>query len=280
MLNITVASLTEVVRQSENSSILTNATLLRAPVDFEYPKFQLEKNGDVIRLEGEFVQEQLETSIGNWGQEETIVITRSNKRANMFNNHIRQQVYWFEEELSGGDLLMAVKNNYYWLPDNSSIGFIANGEMIKVKRMIRREELYGFHFAHIQAEFIDYPDEGEHEIIVLMDTLQVEGPNLPRDEMKRLFYAIERDYMDEPVKKKRYAKIMKNPYFNALQVKFAYAVTCHKSQGGQWAHVYLDQGYLTDEMMDTGYYRWLYTAFTRATDKLFLMNFKEEFFRD
>jgi exodeoxyribonuclease-5 len=270
--------LKEVVRQSKDSSILTNATLLRSGEELAYPQFSIDKGGDVVRLDGEDTQDCLESSIGNFGQEETIIITRSNKRANLYNNHIRARVFWFEEDLCGGDLLMAVKNNYYWLPDNSSMGFIANGEMMKVKRVGRREELYGFNFATIQAEFVDYPQEGEHEIIVMMDTLQAESPNLPREDMKRLFFEIEKDYANELNKKKRYDKILKDPYFNALQIKYAYAVTCHKSQGGQWAHVYIDQGYLTEEMLDEGYFRWLYTAFTRATERVFLMNFNKEFF--
>ena len=270
--------LNQVVRQAEDSSILRNATALRSAEEGAFPQFDLHEKDDLCRLSGEDVQEVIEQSYQEVGKEETIIITRSNKRANAYNQHIRARVLWFEEELSSGDLLMAVKNNYYWLADESTMGFIANGEMLLVKRVMRTEELYGFRFAHVRVQFVDYPQEVEKEIIVLLDTLTVEAPNLPRDEMKRLFFAIGEDYADEKNKKKRYNKIAKNPYFNALQVKYAYAVTCHKSQGGQWANVFIDQGYLTEEMMDASYFRWLYTALTRATDHVYLMNFDKAFF--
>jgi exodeoxyribonuclease-5 len=275
---ITEVKLSQVVRQGEGSSVLLNATALRSAEEGEFPSFKLENKGDLIRLPGDEIQERIENSYNQVGLEETILITRSNKRANQYNQLIRSSIFDFEEELCSGDLLMAVKNNYFWLADDSSIGFIANGEMLVVKRVIRREELYGFRFAEVTVQFVDYPQEVERDILVLLDTLDVEGPNLPRDEMKKLFFAVEQDYLDEHNKKKRYDKILKNPHFNALQVKYAYAVTCHKSQGGQWANVFLDQGYLTEEMLDAGYFRWLYTALTRATEKVYLMNFKDEFF--
>jgi exodeoxyribonuclease-5 len=277
-IQITEVKLSQVVRQSEGSSVLLNATALRSAEDGEFPQFYLQDKGDLIRLPGDEIQERIEDSFNQVGVEETILITRSNKRANAYNQLIRSAIFDFEEELCSGDLLMAVKNNYFWLADDSSIGFIANGEMLIVKRVIRREELYGFRFAEVTVQFVDYPQEVERDILVLLDTLEVEGPNLPRDEMKKLFFAVEQDYLDERNKRKRYEKILKNPHFNALQVKYAYAVTCHKSQGGQWANVFLDQGYLTEEMLDAGYFRWLYTALTRATEKVFLMNFKDEFF--
>lgn len=275
---ITEVKLSQVVRQEEGSSVLSNATALRSAEEGEFPNFNLEKNGDLIRLPGDEIQERIEDSFNRVGVDETILITRSNKRANQYNQLIRSAIFDFEEDLCSGDLLMAVKNNYYWLADDSSIGFIANGEMLVVKRVIRREELYGFRFAEVTVQFVDYPQEVERDILVLLDTLDVEGPNLPREEMKKLFFAVEQDYLDEHNKRKRYEKILKNPHFNALQVKYAYAVTCHKSQGGQWANVFLDQGYLTEEMLDAGYFRWLYTALTRATEKVYLLNFKDEFF--
>jgi exodeoxyribonuclease V len=277
-LIITEVKLSQVVRQGEGSSVLLNATALRSADEGEFPQFRLEEKGDLIRLPGDEIQERIETSFNQVGVEETILITRSNKRANAYNQLIRSAIFDFEEELCSGDLLMAVKNNYFWLADDSSIGFIANGEMLVVKRVIRREELYGFRFAVVTVQFVDYPQEVERDILVLLDTLEVEGPNLPREEMKKLFFEIEKDYLDEHNKRKRYDKIVKNPHFNALQVKYAYAVTCHKSQGGQWSNVFLDQGYLTEEMLDAGYFRWLYTALTRATEKVYLMNFKDEFF--
>jgi exodeoxyribonuclease-5 len=275
---ITETRLSQVVRQDEGSSVLLNATALRSAEEGEFPKFTLEKKGDLIRLPGDEIQERIEDSFNRVGVEETILITRSNKRANQYNQLIRSAIFDYEEELCSGDLLMAVKNNYFWLADDSSIGFIANGEMLLVKRVLRREELYGFRFAEVTVQFVDYPQEVERDILVLLDTLDVEGPNLPREEMKKLFFAVEQDYLDEHNKRKRYEKILKNPHFNALQVKYAYAVTCHKSQGGQWSNVFLDQGYLTEEMLDAGYFRWLYTALTRATDRVYLMNFKDEFF--
>jgi len=277
---ITEVKLSQVVRQGEGSSVLLNATALRSAEENEFPQFHLEKKGDLIRLPGDEIQERIEDSYNQVGLDETILITRSNKRANAYNQLIRSAIFDYEEELCSGDLLMAVKNNYFWLSDDSSIGFIANGEMLLVKRVIRREELYGFRFAEVTVQFVDYPQEVEREILVLLDTLEVEGPNLPREELKKLFFAVEQDYLDEHNKRKRYEKVLKNPHFNALQVKYAYAVTCHKSQGGQWANVFLDQGYLTEEMLDQGYFRWLYTALTRATEKVYLLNFKDEFFSE
>ncbi len=277
-LAISEVSLLQVVRQAENSSVLKNATHLRSAEERDFPKFSIYQGGDLQRLLGEEVQDTIEQSYQDVGKEETIIITRSNKRANAYNQQIRARVMAFEEELCSGDLLMAVKNNYYWLSDESAMGFIANGEMLVVKRVMRVEELYGFRFAEVRVEFIDYPDEVEKEILVLLDTLAVEAPNLPREQMKKLFFEIGEDYSDEKNKKKRFEKILKNPYFNALQVKYAYAVTCHKSQGGQWANVFVDQGYLTEDMLDQNYFRWLYTALTRATEKAYLLNFKNEFF--
>ncbi len=279
-LFINEVRLTQVVRHTEGSSILFNATKLRSAEEGEFPQFHLESLGDLSRLPGEDVQDVIEQSYQQVGVEETIIITRSNKRANAYNQQIRSRVFWFEEELCSGDLLMAVKNNYYWLSDESSMGFIANGEMLLVRRVIRTEKMYGFRFAEVRVRFIDYPEEMEKDILVLLDTLTVEGPNLPRADMKKLFFEIGEDYNDEKNKRKRFEKILKNPYFNALQVKYAYAVTCHKSQGGQWAHVFIDQGYLTEEMLDESYFRWLYTALTRGTEKVYMMNFKNEFFAE
>ena len=213
-----------------------------------------------------------------FGSEETIVITRSNKWANTYNNQIRSRILWYEDLLCSGDCLMVVKNNYYWIDDASSVGFIANGELMKVIRILKRENLYGFEFIRAIMQFVDYPDVAEIEVILLPETLNAEGPNLSRDRMKELFFAIEKDYEHERNKRKRYDLIMKNPYFNALQVKYAYAVTCHKSQGGQWASVFIDQGYITEEMMTSDYYRWLYTALTRATERVYLVNFSDEYF--
>ena len=278
LVNVSSYMLSEVLRQSEDSDILWNATKLRSTEWVDYPKFTLHKKGDLVRISGMELQEELESSFSNYGSEDTIIITRSNKRANEFNRQVRGRILWFEEELCSGDALMVVKNNYFWLGDDTRVGFIANGEIIQVKRIIKIENLYGFEFARVLVEFVDYQDLGDVELLIHTESLSAEGPALPRDRMKELFFEIERDYAHIREKKKRYEAILSDPYFNALQVKYAYAVTCHKSQGGQWSHVYIDQGYLTDEMLGPEYYRWLYTALTRATEKVFLVNFSDEFF--
>lgn len=272
--------LSEVLRQAQDSEILRNATLLRNTEWIDYPRFSIREQTDLVRLNGTDLQDELENSMSKYGTEDSIIITRSNKNANMYNQQIRGRIMWFEEKLCSGDSLMVVKNNYFWLGDDSKVGFIANGEIIKVRRILRIEELYGFEFARILVTFPDYEDLGEVEVVIHAEALTAEGPNLSRDRMKVLFYEVERDYSHITQKKKRYEAILSDPYFNALQVKYAYAVTCHKSQGGQWKHVYIDQGYITEEMMGPDYYRWLYTALTRGTEKVFLVNFLDEFFVD
>ena len=277
-LEIVDYTLSEVLRQAYDSEILRNATLLRNTEWIDYPKFDLRKGGDLIRLEGFDLQDALETSYGRSGQEETIIITRSNKQANAYNQQIRGRILWFEEQLCSGESLMVVKNNYFWMGDDSKMGFIANGEQLRLIRVLKREELYGFEFVRVSVLFVDYKDLGEVELIMHTETLTSEGPSLSRERMKDLFFAVEIDYAHIRNKKKRYEAILTNPYFNALQVKYAYAITCHKSQGGQWADVFIDQGYISDEVLGPDYYRWLYTALTRATDKAYLVNFADEFF--
>ncbi len=276
-LSIVEFSLTKVLRQEQASSILANATVLRS-ISEGKPNFECIPGGDLIRLPGDELQDQLERSYDDAGSEETIIITRSNKRANLYNNQIRARILWYEEQLCSGDSLMAVKNNYYWVDEQSSMGFIANGEMMKVIRVRGYETMYGFEFAKIIVRFTDFSNVDEMELLVLTEALQTEGPSLTRSRMKELFFAVEQDYMHEKNKRKRYQLILKDPYFNALQVKYAYAVTCHKSQGGQWAHVFIDQGYVDEESINTEYYRWLYTALTRASEKAFLVNFPDEYF--
>lgn len=270
--------LKEVLRQAHDSSVLKNATLLRNTDWVDYPKFQLSKHSDLIRITGNELQDHLESSYNNFGQEDTILITRSNKQANLYNQHIRGRILWYEELLCSGDCLMVVKNNYFWLGDETKIGFIANGELIKVVRLRKIEELHGFEFAHVIVRFVDYEDLGDVELIIHTESILTEGPNLPRDRMKDLFYSVEKDYSHIRTKKDRYDAILSDPYFNALQVKYAYAITCHKSQGGQWANVYIDQGFINKDVLNNDYYRWLYTALTRATEKVFLVNFADEFF--
>lgn len=279
-LKITAYKLNEVVRQAFDSEILRNATRLRNTDWVDYPKFNIREKTDLFRITGAELQEELESSYSNVGAEETIVITRSNKNANLYNQQIRGRILWYEEELCSGDSLMVVKNNYFWLGDDNRIGFIANGEIVKVKRILKREEMYGFEFATVSVEFIDYADLGDVELIIHTESLMSDGPALTRERMKDLFYAVEADYGHLRAKKERYDAILADPYFNALQVKYAYAVTCHKSQGGQWAHVYIDQGFINDDILGPDYYRWLYTALTRGTEKVFLVNFMDEFFEE
>lgn len=271
--------LQQVMRQESNSSILEHATMLRSENLTGFPKFQIQAGSNLIRIDGHELQDALESSYNRCGTDETIIITRSNKRANNYNQQIRNRIFWYEEEMCSGDLLMVVKNNYSWLEEQSPMGFIANGELLQVKRIKLEESLYGFRFLHILASFPDYPDVGEKELIINLDTTLIEGPSLPRDRMKELFFEIEKDYSHLHLKKERYDAVLNNPYFNALQVKFAYAVTCHKAQGGQWQEVYIDQGMLPEDM-DGNYYRWLYTALTRAEKKAYLVNFSQEFFAD
>ncbi len=277
-LNISHYKLTSVIRQSNDSEILRNATLLRNTEWGSYPKFELVRNSDLKRINGLELQEELEKSYSEDGMSETMIVTRSNKQANLYNQHIRGRILWYEEQLCSGDQLMVVKNNYYWLEDDSKMGFIANGEMMRVIRVKKTEEVHGFEFVHLIVTFIDYEDLGQIEVIAFSESLLVEAPSLPRDRMKELFYSVERDYAHLRDKKKRYEAILNDPYFNALQIKYAYAITCHKSQGGQWKNVFIDQGYLTEEMMGKEYYRWMYTALTRASNTCYLVNFADDFF--
>ena len=278
--NITVfkAELKNVVRTTENSSILTNATFIRDKSIFAAPFFRIINNKETFRIAGGDLQDYLETSYNDVGMDQTILVTLSNKRANLWNQEIRGRILLREEIFERGDILMVVKNNYFWLDPQSEIGFIANGELIKVKRIIRFEDLYGFHFVHIEILFLDYPDETEKTVIVMTEALFEEAPNLKREKLKELFFAIEQDYLYEKNKQKRFQLVLKNPYFSALQVKYAYAVTVHKAQGGQWKHVFLDYGFVPDELKNENYIPWLYTALTRASEKLFLLNFPDEFF--
>lgn len=270
--------LSEVLRQANDSEVLRNATLLRNTKWESYPKFSIKKQSDLIRITGDELQDYLESSMNQLGVDDTILITRSNKRANAFNQQIRGRILWYEEELCAGDCLMVVKNNYFWQDDESKMGFIANGELLRIRRILKTEELYGFRFVRILGSFIDYEELGELELLIHTEALLVEAPSMPRARIKELFFAVEQDYVHIKNKKERYEAILKDPYFNALQVKYAYAVTCHKSQGGQWAHVYIDQGFVNDDVLGEDYYRWLYTALTRATEKVYLVNFANEFF--
>ena len=274
------AELTQVVRQQSTSMILENATHLRDKIsanDFDTPHVKC--NSEVVRLDvGMDIQEALEDAYSNSGVEGTVVICRSNKRANLYNQQIRARIRGLEDDISTGDFLMVVRNNYFWLPETSKAGFIANGDMVEVMRIYEINELYDCRFARISVRLVDYPDEENLECIVLLDTLTSESPAMTYEEYKKLYDEVAKDYADIPKQAQRNKEIKQNPYFNALQVKFAYAITCHKSQGGQWENVFVEQGYFTSDMLSKEYFRWLYTALTRTTKKLHLINFKKEFF--
>ena len=289
-LSVYECDLNEVVRQSQQSGILFNATRIRQMITHDditqLPKIRFSGFSDIREMPGAELIEALGDSYLHVGLDDTIVVTRSNKRANIFNQGIRNMVLDREEELESGDMLMIVKNNYYWMEEerkkikeseerrvqsNEIPAFLANGDRAKVMKVSRRIDLYGFHFATLLLKFPDY-DNYELEATVLLDTLTSEAPALTHDQQEQLFHKIEEDYQDIPLKADRMKAIRQDPYFNALQVKFAYAVTCHKAQGGQWSHVYVDQGYMTDDMLTPDYIHWLYTAFTRATELLYLVN--------
>ena len=267
----------EVVRQSKESTVLSNATDLRNRIsvdDYSYPKFDV--SSDVVRLDsGEELQDQLETAYSVSGVTNTIVLCRSNKRANIYNQQIRARIRFQENEISVGDMLMVVRNNYFWLGEESKAGFIANGDIVEVVRFKETIDRYGFRFANLTVQLVDYPDEKDLDVIVMLDTLSSETPSLTYDEYKKLYNEVSLDYKGDRELNK---KIKENPFFNALQIKFSYAITCHKSQGGQWDNVFVDLGYFKEEMLNKSYLRWLYTATTRASQKLFLINFKEDFF--
>ncbi len=273
--------LKEVVRQAQNSGILLNATRIRemlAKGKSGFPVFKTKGFDDVIRVQGQDAADEVNDAYISSGKEEALTICRSNKRANLFNRHIRQRVLFMEDKINAGELLMVVKNNYFWLPQQSEAGFIANGDILELKRILRFETLYGFRFADVSARMTDYPDEPDIEVKLLLNTLETEGPALSQQEANDLYEAVAADYQHIANKRTRMAHIRNNPHLNALQVKYAYAMTCHKAQGGQWQHVFVEMGYLPDKKPDTEYLRWLYTALTRSTKKVFLMNFVDEFF--
>lgn len=276
-LEVLEADLTQVVRQEQQSGILWNATRLRQLIAeescYSLPKIRITGFADIKVLPGNELIDELSSCYDCDGPDETIVICRSNKRANIYNSGIRAQVLWREDELNTGDLLMVAKNNYFWT--GKEMDFIANGETAVVRRMRRTREMYGFRFADVTLSFPDR-DDFELEVNLLLDTLHTDAPALPKADNDRLFYAVLEDYSDVSSKRERMKKMKADPYYNALQVKYAYAVTCHKAQGGQWKNVFLDQGYMTDDLLTPDYFRWLYTAFTRATGTLYLVNYPKE----
>ena len=278
-LKVYEGMLTEVVRQLSDSGILWNATELRRYIAeedfFTLPPIRVEDFPDIKVIPGNELIETITDSYDHVGLDETIVVCRSNKRANIYNKGIRNTILFREEELETGDLLMVAKNNYYWTEGCKEIDFIANGDIAEVRRVRREREMYGFRFADVVLRFPDY-DDMELEVKLLLDTLHTDTPALPKEMNDKLFYSVLEDYADITIKRERMKKMKSDPYYNALQVKYAYAVTCHKAQGGQWKRVFLDQGYMTEDILSPDYFRWLYTAFTRATETLYLVNWPKE----
>ena len=278
---VTKIELDEVMRQGQDSGILENATLLRETIAsnfFESFQFNIQGFPDIVRLvDGYDIMDAINDSYSTLGNEEMAIIVRSNKRANLYNQQIRSRILFNENELSAGDYLMVVKNNYFWLKPTSEAGFIANGDIIEVLEIFSIKELYGFRFAEVKIRMVDYPIMIPIETVLLLDTINAETPSLPYEDSNRLYQEVQKDYEDETSKYKKYLKTKSNPQFNALQVKFSYAITCHKSQGGQWNTVFVEQPYLP-EGIDRDYLRWLYTAVTRAKEKLYLIGFPDDFF--
>ena len=280
-LRVQSMELDEVMRQHQGSGILSNATRVRTLAGenrMNRFRFQLDFP-DVIRLTDPYdIQDAIFTAY-NDGTENTVFIVRSNKRANLYNRQVRNSIFGYEGEITTGDYVMVVKNNYYWLRDSQQVPFIANGDICEILEIFRFSELYGFHFAEVKMRMVDYEDQPPFETVLLLDTLRSDAPSLNQDESYRLYQEVEKDYAEERSKYKRMLQIKENKYFNALQIKFSYAMTCHKTQGGQWDHVFVEQPYLPDGE-DISYLRWLYTALTRAQKKLYLIGFNEEYFED
>ncbi len=277
--NVQKIELDEVTRQHENSGILANASVLRNLIEFDANNFQFDLGyPDIIRLiDGYDIEDAITESYKNGGVEDTALIVLSNKRANQYNQQIRSQVRGQENEITTGDYIMVVKNNYYWLQDSSEASFIANGDICEVLRINSIKELYGFRFAEVEIRMIDYPNQQPFETILILDTLNSATPSLTYEESHRLYEAVKEDYAHEKSKYKQLLAVKKNNFFNALQVKFSYAITCHKSQGGQWKTVFVEQPYFPDGP-SREYLRWLYTAITRAQEKLYLIGFKDHYF--
>lgn len=275
-------TLTEVMRQELDSGILANATMLRNILSQDSPEIRLKTGNftDIFRMTGDRLEDGLRYAYDKYGNEQTILICRSNRAANQYNQYIRRQIYFYENEIEAGELLMVVRNNYLYAPGEGRNRFIANGDFAEVMKIVTTEEMYGLRYATLQLRLLDYPDEEPFEANVILDTLYSEGPALPAEDERRLYQEVTASYADIPTKTERREMIRKDKYLNALQVKFAYALTCHKSQGGQWPAVFVDQGYIKDKNgINNSYVKWLYTAVTRATKELFMVNFHPDFFR-
>jgi len=280
-LDVIFSELKEVMRQEQESGILINATQLRELLNqkpFEL-KFITKGFKDIFRMNGDKMEDGLRYAYDKYGIENTIIICRSNKQAVQYNEYIRRQILFRDEEIEVGDVIMNVRNNYYYAPTYSPSGFIANGDFMEVRKIIDYEEMYDLRFARLELKLLDYDFEETFEARIMLDTLHSSSPNMPIEESKELYQKVLEDYKDLPDKSERNLMVRNDPFMNALQAKYAHALTCHKSQGGQWNSVFVDQGFLRDDMLDHEYVRWLYTAVTRATDEVFLVNFNPKFFR-
>lgn len=278
--NVVERMLTQVMRQGATSGILKNATLIRQSIQNQVFGLQIELRGynDIVRLiDGSDIQEAIEQSYAQQGREETVILLRSNKRANLYNKNIRERILFLDNEVTVGDYLMVVKNNYFWVKANSPAGFIANGDIIEILELFKIKDLYGFRFAEVRVRMVDYPNQKPFETVLLLDTLKSEKASLSFEQGQQLYQEVLKDYAELDSKYKQLISVKQNKYFNALQVKFSYAITCHKSQGGQWHTVFVEQPYAANGI-DKEYLRWLYTAMTRAKEKLYLIGFKQEYF--
>jgi exodeoxyribonuclease-5 len=280
-LHVESIELRQVVRQSLQSGILQNATNLRNQINenvfiMHRPKFSLNQS-DVVRISGENLIEEIGNAYDKYGIDNVIIVNRSNKRANKYNQGIRNSILYRENQISTGDLIMIVKNNYFWSETIEDLDFIANGDIAEITKIYDYEELYNLKFADIRIRMLDYNDI-ELNVKIILNTLEIESASLSAEENKKLFFTILEDYSELKTKKQQYQKVKENPFFNALQIKFSYAITCHKAQGGQWKIVFLDQGYISDDILNREYLRWLYTAFTRSVEKIYLVNFSDDFF--
>jgi len=278
---VTTFQLKEVVRQAVDSGILHNATLLRNVLNkgkYKLPLFSLSNFTDIQRIGSMELEDELNRLYEHYDTEDIVVITRSNKRAYIFNNEIRNRIFYRENKLATGDYLMAVKNNYYWIDEFSEVGFIANGDMMEVMSITKTQEMYGFNFMNIRARLCDYPNYPDVDFKIILESLDAEGASMTQAQNKQLYQEIAKDYEDIKNKRTRFLKIKDNPFLNAVQVKYSYSLTCHKTQGGQWKVVLIDLGYFTEDKLDKEFIRWLYTALTRATEKVYLVNFSDKFF--
>lgn len=277
------ATLTDVTRQTQDSGILYNASKLRCKMqneDFAFPIFAAPTFPDCKRVNGEDLEELLNSLYAKHEPDEIVTVTYSNKRTYVYNQEIRHRVLYREEQLSAGDFVIAVKNNYFWVRDDDEVGFIANGDNMEILSINKIQEMYGFHFADVTARLCDYPDHESIDIKIILESLDCDGPALDRNQSEQLYNAVSLDYADIPTKKERYQKMKEDPFLNAVQAKFSYALTCHKTQGGQWPVVLLDQGLIQDGELTKSYFRWLYTALTRATQQVYLINFNDAFFEE